>query len=52
MNRILAALVVFLLAGCGSSRAPEPVGIGTDRDELKSSPCGCYEIHSQAVIDA
>ena len=52
MSRILAVIVVVLLTGCGSSRAPEPVGIGTDRDELKRSPCGCTEIHSRAVIDA
>ena len=55
MKRILAAgavLAVILLAGCGSSQAPEPVGIGSDRHELKRSPCGCFEIRRPAGLDA
>jgi hypothetical protein len=41
--------VVLLLTlpalGCADgSLMSEPVGIGSDRDELKKSPCACFEI--------
>ncbi|HIJ63196.1 MAG TPA: hypothetical protein HPQ04_10940 [Rhodospirillaceae bacterium] len=47
-----AALAVALLTGCGSAQAPEPVGIGSERHELKRSPCGCFEIRRPASVDA
>ena len=28
----------------GSKESPDPVGIGTDPDELKRSPCACTEV--------
>lgn len=36
--------MVFSLAGCGNSNLLEPIGIGSDRDSLKRSPCACYEL--------
>ncbi len=39
--------IVFLLGlltACGSDTVPEPIGIGSDVDELKKSPCACIEI--------
>jgi hypothetical protein len=40
----LLALLALPLAACGSDRVPEPIGIGTDVDELKKSPCACNEV--------
>lgn len=40
-------LLIFLALGlqaCGTDKVPEPIGIGTDTDELKKSPCACIEI--------
>lgn len=41
--RIGLVLVVVgaLLAGCGGSKTAEPVGIGSDRNDYKQSPCAC-----------
>lgn len=36
--------VITLFSSCGSSSLSEPIGIGPDRDELKQSPCSCFEI--------
>lgn len=33
-----------MLAACGTTEVPEPIGIGTGLDELKQSPCACVEI--------
>lgn len=52
MKWLAVTLVLALLAGCGSSQAPEPVGIGTGRDDLKRSPCGCFEIKQPASLGA
>jgi hypothetical protein len=41
---LLVGAVVLFLSACGSSKVPEPVGIGSDTDELKKSPCACIEI--------
>jgi hypothetical protein len=44
----LRVIVIWALAcclsACGTLFEPEPVGIGRDRDELKQSPCACFEI--------
>jgi hypothetical protein len=37
-------LLALLLSGCGNANLLEPIGIGPDRDELKRSPCACYEV--------
>lgn len=37
-------LVALALAACSAVRMPDPVGIGSDRDSLKQSPCACDEI--------
>ena len=42
--RYLIVLMTFALSGCGSIFSPEPISIGRDRDELKLSPCACFEI--------
>ena len=42
--RFLILLAAGLLSGCGSAFTPDPIGIGRDRDELKQSPCACFEI--------
>jgi len=42
--RHLIVLTSILLSGCGSIFTPEPIAIGRDRDELKQSPCACFEI--------
>ncbi|HIJ63542.1 MAG TPA: hypothetical protein HPQ04_12685 [Rhodospirillaceae bacterium] len=52
MKWLFATLVLALLAACGSSQAPEPVGVGTGRDELKRSPCGCFEIKQSPSLGA
>jgi len=46
MGRLRFALLLLVagLSGCGSIFTPEPIGIGTDRDSLKQSPCACDEI--------
>jgi hypothetical protein len=47
MNIARGILLVTLLAGlaaCGSVFLPEPIGVGSDRDALKQSPCACDEI--------
>lgn len=43
--RYAVILITLLLSGCGSIFSPTPIGIGRDRDELKQSPCACFEIH-------
>jgi uncharacterized lipoprotein len=40
----LAALALLTLSACASNETREPVGIGSDYDELKGSPCACVEI--------
>ena len=43
-TKIIAALVVTLgVAACGSTTR-DPIGAGTDYNELKTSPCACTEI--------
>jgi hypothetical protein len=42
--RIVLCLLLGGLGGCGSLTTPDPVGIGSDRDALKQSPCACDEI--------
>ena len=42
--RCLLVLTPLVLSGCGSIFSPDPVSIGRDRDELKQSPCACFEI--------
>ena len=43
-TKIIAALVVALsVAACGTTTR-DPVGTGTDYNELKTSPCACTEI--------
>lgn len=42
--RHLVVLSALLLSGCGSLFTPEPISIGRDRDELKQSPCACFEL--------
>ncbi len=42
--RHLIVLTSVLLSGCGSIFTPDPISIGRDRDELKQSPCACFEI--------
>lgn len=34
----------LLLSACSASDLLEPIGIGPDRDQLKRSPCACFEI--------
>jgi hypothetical protein len=46
---ILCILTVFV-AGCGNANLLEPIGIGTDRDSLKRSPCACYEIPQKDIM--
>ncbi len=43
-KRLAIIPLVICLSGCGSLLTPEPVGIGSDRDALKQSPCVCNEI--------
>lgn len=40
----------FLLSGCASSDLLDPIGIGSDRDALKRSPCACYELPQRGPI--
>lgn len=40
----LLVVPVLLLSACGGRSALEPVGIGSGRDDLKRSPCACYEL--------
>jgi uncharacterized protein YceK len=42
--RLSILVLAGFLSGCGSIFTPEPVSIGRDRDELKQSPCACFEI--------
>jgi hypothetical protein len=34
----------LVVSGCGNSNLLEPIGIGSGRDDLKRSPCACYEL--------
>ncbi len=43
--RYILVLLPIGLSGCGSIFSPDPISIGRDRDELKQSPCACFEIH-------
>jgi hypothetical protein len=47
--RIIGAIVLVMsLNACsslyGGVESPDPVGIGTDPEELKRSPCACNEV--------
>jgi hypothetical protein len=44
LRYLLAVTVVLQLAACDGTRSLEPVGIGPGRDDLKRSPCACYEL--------
>ncbi len=46
--RVAAGLMLLTLVPSCSSMLSEPIGIGPDRDELKQSPCACYEIRQSA----
>ena len=43
--RYILVLLPIGLSGCGSIFSPDPISIGRDRDELKQSPCACFETH-------
>jgi len=46
----LAALTVLaLLAGCTSANTTEPVGISSDDNGLKRSPCACLTAPSAPI---
>ena len=47
---LLVLLVLFSLSGCGSIFSPDPISIGRDRDELKQSPCACFEIRQDYAV--
>lgn len=40
----LVCVMALFVSGCGNSNLLEPIGIGSDRDALKRSPCACYEL--------
>ena len=40
----LLTIAAILIAGCSSVWAPGPVGIGSDLDALKRSPCACQPV--------
>lgn len=40
----IVCVVVLFVSGCGTANLLEPIGIGSDRDALKRSPCACYEL--------
>jgi hypothetical protein len=47
--RTISAMVILVtMTACsslyGSKESPDPVGIGTDPEELKRSPCACAEV--------
>jgi hypothetical protein len=47
--RMISAMVILMtMTACsslyGSKESPDPVGIGTDPEELKRSPCACNEV--------
>jgi hypothetical protein len=47
--RTISAMVILMtMTACsslyGSKESPDPVGIGTDPEELKRSPCACAEV--------
>ncbi len=47
--RTISAMVILMtMTSCsslyGSKESPDPVGIGTDPEELKRSPCACAEV--------
>ncbi len=42
---IILLLTSIALQGC-ASKYEKVVGIGSDRDELKKSPCACLEIYN------
>lgn len=54
MNKFLKVLTlvsVIMLSGCyGSYYEPEPVGVGTQPEELKLSPCACIEIETPQTL--
>lgn len=37
-------VATLVVSGCGNSNLLEPIGIGPGRDDLKRSPCACYEL--------
>jgi hypothetical protein len=45
LKLFIIAVVLMGQSSCSSKYfLPEPVGIGPERDQLKRSPCACYEI--------
>jgi len=44
MRKILFAIAIALVSGCGGMYAADPVGVGFDANELKLSPCACAQI--------
>ena len=47
--RTISAMVILMtMTACsslyGTKESPDPVGIGTDPEELKRSPCACAEV--------
>jgi hypothetical protein len=44
MKVVVALLAMLALEACSSSRVGDPVGPGTGINELKRSPCACFEI--------
>ena len=41
MRKIIACII---LASCGTMYDTDPVGVGFDANELKTSPCACLQI--------
>jgi uncharacterized lipoprotein len=52
---VLAALTVFALSGCslsmGSEKEYDPIGIETEEDALKRSPCACLDVPQIQNLD-
>ncbi len=43
-NTVFLTFLLVILAACGTTKSPDPVGVGRDVNEYKKSPCACNEI--------
>lgn len=41
---LVAGMLLLLLGACSGTETEKPVGIGSEANEMKRSPCACIEI--------
>ena len=46
-NGVILVIASIFLASCSSVYEPDAVGVGTDPNEMKISPCACLKIETK-----